>query len=163
MGKLVALLPALGPITLVLCRLAQSELAAFTDSHSWSASFTLSSDASNSLLLLVDSFSTFNGAPIRSDATAVPLSRFVPGCSDDRFVHGIQPTAIIASDASAHAVCSYNVQGAQECRQYLWCLRCAPLLSGHFYSQMELMLWTFVYPFLPLGLILSAAVSAQIC
>ena len=51
-GKLVALLPALGPIVLVLCRLAQHELSVFTDSHSWSSTFTLTPAASDALLLL---------------------------------------------------------------------------------------------------------------
>ena len=112
LGKLIALTPALGPIAMVLCRLAQSELAAFTDSHSWSSSLTLSSSASDALLLLVDSFPDFNGAPIRNESTAVPLTRYLPNSDPDRCVYGPPPDAIIASDASQHAVCSYDVHGA---------------------------------------------------
>ena len=112
LGKLIALLPALGPVVMVLCRLAQSELSTFTDAHSWSATFTLSGAASDALLLLVDSLNTFNGAPIRNESTAVPLSKYLPDLHDNRFVHGVHPAAIVASDASAHAVCAYDVQGA---------------------------------------------------
>ena len=112
-GKLIALLPALGPITMVLCRLAQSELASFTDERSWSATFSLSPAASSALLLLVDSFPDFYGAPIRNESNATPLSRFVPGADDNRFVYGTQlPSTVIASDTSAHAVCSYDVLGS---------------------------------------------------
>ena len=56
LGKVIALTPALGPITMVLLRLAQSELAAFTASSSWSSLMTLSSAAADALLLLADSF-----------------------------------------------------------------------------------------------------------
>ena len=132
LGKLVALLPALGPIALVLCRLAQSELAAFTDVHSWSTTFQLSSDATDSIFLLVDSLDSFNGAPIRNESTAVPLSRYVPDCPDSRYVHGVEPSAIIASDASANAVCAYDVQGANGLfHQEALSLSEASLSSGH--------------------------------
>ena len=114
LGKLVSLLPALGPVVMVLCRLAQTELSVFTDNNSWSASMTLSEDASAAILLLVDSLTEFNGAPIRNEATAVPLSSFLDGMPDNRFVYRppLVAPAVIASDASAHAICSYDVQNA---------------------------------------------------
>ena len=103
-GKVVSLFPAFGPIVLVLSQLAQSELAAFTESHSWSVLISLTQDAKDSLLLLADLLPTLNGYPIRSEATAVPLSSFL-GQPDDRVVHGVQdhammpvthPTALLA-------------------------------------------------------------------
>ena len=131
-GKLIALQPAMGPIVMVLCRQAQSELAAFTDHHNWSSSLTLSAEASEAILLLIDSFDIFNGAPIRNESTATPLSRYIPGCSDDRIIYGVAPTSIVASDASAHAVCSYDVQGAHGFfHQDVLTLTEASFSSGH--------------------------------
>ena len=114
LGKLVSLLPALGPVVMVLCRLAQIELSVFTDNNSWSASMTLTESAASAILLLVDSLSEFNGAPIRNEATAIPLSSFLDGLPDDRFVYqrSADTPAVIASDASEHAICSYDVQNA---------------------------------------------------
>ena len=68
-GKLVALRPALGPVVFVLCRLAQSELSAFTDSHAWSAKMSLSPEASSALLMLASSLHAFNQFPIRNERT----------------------------------------------------------------------------------------------
>ena len=113
-GKLIALYPAMGPIVHVLARLAQSELAAFTERHSWSAHMKLSSAASDALLLLTSGFSDFNGYPIRNESTARPLSSFIgPLQQDSSFFGSSTPSAIIASDASAHASCSYAVSGAR--------------------------------------------------
>lgn len=99
---------------MVLARLAQTELAAFTESHSWSASMTLSPAAAEALTLLVDSFPFFNGSPIRNKSTAIPLSKFIEtSTTDSRVVHGVRDlNCIVASDASANAVCAYNVKGA---------------------------------------------------
>ena len=114
-GKLVALRPALGPVVFILCRLAQSELAAFTDAHSWSSKMTLSSEASSALLLLASSLHSFNTTPIRNEANATPLASFlgVSSATSDRFIYGSTSaaTTIFASDASASATCAYDVQG----------------------------------------------------
>ena len=99
---------------MVLSRLAQSELTAFTEHHSWSSRMVLSTDAIEALRLLATSFSFFNGYPVRNKATAVPLSRYIDCPADDqRAVHGIRNHAcVVASDASAHALCAYDVRDA---------------------------------------------------
>ena len=73
----------------------------------------LSTEAIEALSLLTDSFSFFNGSPVRNEATAVPLTQYIDG-PDSRFVHGIHDeNCVVASDASAHAVCTYDVRGAR--------------------------------------------------
>ena len=130
-GKIIALYPALGPIVHVLARLAQSELAAFTDQFGWSGSLKLSPDASNALLLLVSGFSSFNGYPVRNESTARSLSSFIGPLPQDRQVFN-DPSAIIASDASAHASCSYAVSGASRLfHQSVFSLEETGFSSGH--------------------------------
>ena len=102
----------MGPIVLVLCRLAQSEVAEFTSVRSLASLMTLSPRARDALLLLVDSLEAFNGAAVRNESTAIHLSSFLDQYSGKRVVHGVLPHAIVASDASAHAVCAYDIQGA---------------------------------------------------
>ena len=134
-GKIISLLPALGPIVMVLCRLAQTELAAFTEVHSWSSSITLSSEAADSLFLLADSLLVFNGYPIRNEATAIPLSSYLGHLDHDRdlSVYGLRaPPLVVASDASAHALCAYDVQGAGSLfHQAVFSEAEARLSSGH--------------------------------
>ena len=131
-GKVISLLPAMGPIVMVLARLAQSELSAFTESHSWSSLMTLSQSAIEALHLLADSLEDFNGAAIRNEATAVPLSEFL-GSPDMRSVYGIPSThAVIASDASDRAACAYDVRGASGLfHQEHFSAEEAALSSGH--------------------------------
>ena len=114
-GKVIALTPALGPIAMVLARLAQNELASFTESHSWSAPMILSEAARDALLLLADSLTFFNGYPIRNEATAKPLSQFIEcDASDSRTVHGIRDeNCVVASDSSASALCVYDVRNTR--------------------------------------------------
>ena len=111
LGKLISLHPALGPIVMVLSRLAQTELAAFTDSHGWSALLTLSQEAVDALLLLIDSLFALNGYPVRNESTATPLSAVLDhlDSSEDRPVFGMPSDAtIVASDASSSAPVSYT-------------------------------------------------------
>ena len=131
-GKVVSLLPAFGPILMVLSRLAQSELAAFTEKNSWSALMCLSLEAKDALLLLADSLPALNGYPVRNEATSILLSTFL-GHPDDRVIHGVlNPHAIIASDASDRAVCAYEVQGAGGLfHQELFTASESELSSGH--------------------------------
>ena len=114
-GKAVALSPALGPIAMILARLAQAEVATFTESHSWSSRLVLSDAAIESLFLLADSFPLFNGHHIRNEATALPLSRFIDNVvGDTRVVYRVrEENCVVASDASTHAVCAYDVRNTR--------------------------------------------------
>ena len=134
-GKLIALRPALGPVVFVLCRLAQSELAAFTDNHPWSAKMLLSHEASSALLLLADSLLSFNGYPIRNESTAKPLSSFLGESAEvqGRSVYGINSvSAIYASDASTAASCTYDVRSSTRIfHQAPFSVQESALSSGH--------------------------------
>ena len=88
--------------------------------------------ADKALLCLADLLEALNGSPIRNEGTAIPLSSFL-GQPDVRVVHGvISPHAVIASDASNQASCSYDVRGAGGLfHQEMFTEEEAALSSGH--------------------------------
>lgn len=116
-GKVIALEIATGPVVQLLTRMAQAELAETVEAAHWQVTVILSQEARESLELLASVLPEFNGFPIRNEATAIPLNRFVQDSADiqGKSIYGantVQNPAVIASDASQVAACAYDVQAA---------------------------------------------------
>ena len=113
-GKIISLEPALGPIVQLMTRAAQMDLAEAVQQRGWRAKLVMSQLTKDSLEDFANSMESFNGATIRTRATATPIKAILDDCRSDKLVFGIKKhnmKQIVAGDASDKAVCAYGVQG----------------------------------------------------
>ena len=96
LGKVLALEIATGPVVQLLSRVAQAELAETVEAAHWSVTVRLSGEAKEALELLAACLPDFNGYPIRNEATAVPLNKFISESAhtQGRYVHEYSRPAI---------------------------------------------------------------------
>ena len=126
-GKLVAAEPALGPITQLLSRAAQFELAQATEERGWGTKLVLSTQATDSLYEMQETLEQYNGYPIKNVATAKKLDHFIEASRETRGKEApaqllrlqdvTKKCRTIAGDASAVATCAMEV-GDKEAKYF---------------------------------------------
>ena len=82
--KTIALEPALGPVVQLLTRPAQMDLAEAVQDWGWKAKIHMSDLAVDSMLEVLEHMEEFNGAIIKTTATATPLRAILDKCTAGR-------------------------------------------------------------------------------
>ena len=103
-GRIISLLPAVGPICSLLTRSAYFLITFVTRRWGWkSGKVRWSSDCRRELALFSEKVSEFNGQPINREEAQKTLQEIVIAQKDKN---------IIAGDASAKLVCAYDIHDA---------------------------------------------------
>ena len=104
----------------VICRHVQYDIVKAVDRFGWRAKLSLSEGTRNSFNLLLENLENWNGYPIQSSHTSIPL-KVILG-PDNKFTVGkaipnhsaSKQMSIVAGDASGSAVCAYTIKNDQQ-------------------------------------------------
>ena len=120
LGQMISLEPALGGFPLTFARLAYYELEQTVDKFGWKSYLKISQQALRSLEIFINQINEFDGAMIKTAATAVsvisiigPPSLYLKNKTIPNHVKEL-PKEIWCGDASDAAVCAYSINTGKD-------------------------------------------------
>ena len=120
LGLMISLEPALGNFPLTFARLAYHELEQSVEKFGWKGHLTISQEALRSLETFLSRLNEFDGAMIKTAATAISVISIIGPPNDYLKTKTIPnhvknlPKEIWCGDASDAAVCAYSINTGKE-------------------------------------------------